>query len=143
MSTASPTREQMCRGGYPSGSSLPSRIPGLPSGVVALESPANASHYRRRIRRRRQRHQLRLGAGHRGELDQGWRRPGSRHQRPSCRRDGTAGLAKRTTERTAKTPAHVARTPIGDVAVEDMDTVDGEEIVEDEDTAEDEDASSW
>jgi hypothetical protein len=82
-----PIREQTCRGWLPIGQlPLLSRISRPPHGVVLPGTPANASHFRRRTRPLRPRHPLRPGAGHRGELDPGWRHPVSRQQRLSCRR---------------------------------------------------------
>jgi hypothetical protein len=82
-----PTREQMCWG-WPPIEQLPllSRTSGSPAGAVAFGTPRNASHYRRGTRPRRTRHGLRLGAGQREELDQGWLHPERRHRRRSCRR---------------------------------------------------------
>ena len=82
-----PTREQRCWGSPPSGQLPPlSRTRRPPPGGVVPGTPGSASHYRRRTRPRRLRHELQPGAGHRGELGPAWLHPESRHRRPSCRR---------------------------------------------------------
>ena len=85
-----PTRERTCWGWPPIGR-LPalSRTSRSPRGGAAPGTPANASRCRRRTRRRRPRHPSRPGAGRRGAPDRGWRHPGPRHRRPSCRRGRT------------------------------------------------------
>ena len=85
-------------------------------------TPGNASHYRRRTRPRRPRHQLQPGAGHRADRGRGWLHPESRHRRPSCRR------GRHRQPRQAHHGAHsrrprcsLRRTSMGDAAVEDED----------------------
>ena len=122
-----PTREQTCSGWPPSGQLPPlSRTSRPPAGAVAPGTPGNASRCRRRTRPRRPRHRLRPGAGHRGALDRGWRRPESRRRRPSCRRG--RHRRPRRAHRGARCEDREARCEgrrSGDVAVEDEDAVGG------------------